>query len=192
VDIVGFIHSLNLFDLLVAFVFAVAFILGFIQGTLRRLLGLASILFSFLLAANLRDIVGGFFANNWHQFAREYSYMIGFGLVFVTATVVFSLVIQGLYKHQPLFAKATSVDELLGGVLGVVQAMVLLGCAIIILDSFFRLPIQASDGELILVRDLWKAIDSSSIVHVYRDVFIPGVYTLLGPFIPADLRGLPA
>jgi membrane protein required for colicin V production len=190
VDIVGFIHSLNLFDLLMAFAFALAFILGYIQGTLRRLLGLASILFSFLLAANLRDIVGGFFAQNWHQFVPQYSYMIGFGLVFVVASVVFSLVIQGLYKHQPLFAKATAVDEILGGLLGVVQAMVLLGCAIVILDSFFRLPIVPSDGELILVRDLWKAIDSSGIVHVYRDVLIPGVYTLLGPFIPADIRGL--
>jgi membrane protein required for colicin V production len=190
VDIVGFIHSLNLFDLVMAFVFAVAFILGFIQGTLRRLLGLGSILFSFLLAANLRAIVGGFFAQNWHQFVPQYSYMIGFGLVFVTATVVFSLVIQGLYKHQPLFAKATAVDEILGGVLGVVQAMVLLGCAIIILDSFFRLPIVESDGELILVRDLWKAIDTSGIVHIYRDVLIPGVYALLGPFIPSDIRGV--
>jgi membrane protein required for colicin V production len=190
VDIVGFIHSLNLFDLVMAFVFAVAFILGFVQGTLRRLLGLGSILFSFLLAANLRAIVGGFFAQNWHQFVPQYSYMIGFGLVFVTATVVFSLVIQGLYKHQPLFAKATAVDEILGGVLGVVQAMVLLGCAIIILDSFFRLPIVESDGELILVRDLWKAIDTSGIVHIYRDVLIPGVYALLGPFIPSDIRGV--
>ncbi len=189
-DIVGFIQSLNFFDLLMAFVFAVAFILGFVQGTLRRLLGLASILFSFLLAANLRDTVGGFFAQNWHQFVPQYSYMIGFGLVFVTATVVFSILIQGLYKHQPLFAKATAVDEVLGGILGVLQAMVLLGCAIIILDSFFRLPIVRSDGELILVRDLWNAIDSSSIVHIYRDVIIPGVYALLGPFIPADIRGV--
>jgi membrane protein required for colicin V production len=190
VDIVGFIQSLNLFDLLMAVVFAVAFILGFVQGTLRRLLGLASILFSFLLAANLRDTVGGFFAQNWHQFVPQYSYMIGFGLVFVTFTVVFSILIQGLYKHQPLFAKATAVDEILGGILGVLQAMVVLGCAIIILDSFFRLPIVRSDGELILVRDLWNAIDSSGIVHIYRDVIIPGVYTLLGPFIPADIRGV--
>jgi hypothetical protein len=173
VDIVGFIQSLNLFDLLMAFAFAVA-----------------SILFSFLLAANLRDTVGGFFAQNWHQFVPQYSYMIGFGVVFVIASVVFSILIQGLYKHQPLFAKATAVDEVLGGVLGVVQAMVVLGCAIVILDSFFALRLVKSDGELILVRDLWNAIDSSSIVHIYRDVLIPGVYTLLGPFIPADLRGL--
>jgi uncharacterized membrane protein required for colicin V production len=190
VDIVGFIHSLNLFDLLIAFAFAVAFILGFIQGTLRRLLGLASILFSFLLAANLRDTIGTFFADNWHQFPRQYSFMIAFGLVFVVGTIVFSLIIQGLYKHQPLFAKATFVDEILGGVLGVVQAMLLLGCTIIILDSFFRLPIQASDGELILVRDLWKAIDSSGIVHIYRDVLIPGFYTILGPFIPGSINSL--
>ena len=191
-DIVGFIHSLNLFDLVVAFIFAAAFILGFIQGTLRRLLGLASILFSFLLAG---------------QPARHGGRLLRQQLAPVRPRVQLhdrlrarvrdcerrvSLVIQGLYKHQPLFAKATAVDEILGGVLGVVQAMVLLGCAIIILDSFFRLPIQASDGELILVRGLWNAIDGSGIVHVYRDVLIPGVYTLLGPFIPADLRGLPA
>ena len=189
-DIVGFIHSLNLFDLVIVFVFAVSFILGFIQGTLRRLLGLASILFSFLLAANLRDIVGGFFAQNWHQFSSEYSHMVGFGLVFVVGTVGFSLVIQGLYKHQPLFSKATAVDEVLGGVLGVVQAMLLLGCTIVILDSFFRLPIVQSDGELILLRGLWTAIDGSGIVHVYRDVLIPGMYTILGVFIPADIRSL--
>ena len=189
-DIVGFIHSLNLFDLLMAFAFAVAFILGFIQGTLRRLLGIGAMLFSFLLAANLRSTVGGFFAQNWHQFPKEYSYMIGFGLVFVTATVVFSLVIQGLYKHQPLFARADAVDEVLGGVLGVVQAMLLLGFAIIIMDSFFRLPILPSDGELILVRDLWHAVDGSSIVHLYRDVLIPGFYTILSPLIPADIRSV--
>jgi uncharacterized membrane protein required for colicin V production len=190
VDIVGFIHSLNLFDLLVAFAFAMTFILGFIQGTLRRLLGIASMLFSFLLAANLRATVGGFFAQNWHQFPSEYSYMIAFGLVFVTATVVFSLIIQGLYKHQPLFARADAVDEVLGGILGVVQAMLLLGIAIIILDSFFRLPILPSDGELILVRPLWDAINSSGIVHIYRDVLIPGFYTVLSPLIPADIRGV--
>jgi uncharacterized membrane protein required for colicin V production len=191
VDIVGFIHSLNVFDLVMAFVFALAFVLGYIQGTLRRLLGLGSILFSFLLAANLRGTVGGYFADNWHQFPREYSYMLGFGIVFVVGTVVFSLVIQGMYKHQPLFEKANAVDELLGGLLGVVQAAVILGAAIIILDSYFRLVLIADQsGEVILLRDLWKAIDGSSIVHLYRDVLIPGVYTIFGPLIPAEIRTL--
>lgn len=190
-DIVGFIHSLNVFDLVMAFLFALAFVFGYIQGTIRRLLGIGSILFSFLLAANLRGPVGGYFADNWHQFPREYSYMLGFGLVFVVGTVVFSLVIQGLYKHQPLFEKATAVDELIGGVLGVVQAALILGFVIIILDSYFRLVLIADTSqELILLPDLFKAIDGSGIVHIYRDVLIPGAYTIFGPFIPDAIRVL--
>jgi uncharacterized membrane protein required for colicin V production len=38
------------------------FVLGFIQGTIRRVLGLASMLFSFLFAANLREPLGGYLA----------------------------------------------------------------------------------------------------------------------------------
>jgi len=87
VDIVTYIQSFNLFDLLVLLVFSVSFVIGFIQGTIRRLLGIASILFSFLLAANLRDPLGAFFAPHWQQFPAGYSYMIAFGLVFVTATI---------------------------------------------------------------------------------------------------------
>jgi len=191
VDIVAFIHSLNVFDLVMAFVFAIAFVIGYIQGTIRRLLGIGSILFSFLLAANLRSTVGGYFADNWHQFPREYSYMLGFGLVFVVGTVVFSLVIQGLYKHQPLFEKATAVDEVIGGVLGVLQAALVLGFAIIILDSYFRLVLIAdTSSELPILGDLWRAIDGSGIVHVYRDVLIPGTYTVFGPFIPDAIRAV--
>src|SRR5215216_5419219 len=63
------------------------FVLGFIQGTIRRLLGLASMLFSFLFAANLRDSLGTFLAANWNQFSDEYAVMIGFESFFVIATI---------------------------------------------------------------------------------------------------------
>jgi len=41
VDIVGFITSQNLFDLLFILLLFAAFVLGFVQGTIRRLLGIA-------------------------------------------------------------------------------------------------------------------------------------------------------
>ena len=53
-----FITSINRFDLLVVLFLGGMFVLGFVQGTIRRLLGLAAMLFSFLLAANLRDSLG--------------------------------------------------------------------------------------------------------------------------------------
>ena len=53
VDVVAFIEGLNLFDILAAFFVAGFFVIGYIQGTIRRLLGLAICLVSLLLALNL-------------------------------------------------------------------------------------------------------------------------------------------
>jgi uncharacterized membrane protein required for colicin V production len=191
VDIVSFIRGLNLFDLVIILILAIAFVLGFIQGTIRRLLGLGSILFSYLLAANVRDPLGKFFSENWHQFPAEYSYMIAFGAVFLIASVGFSLLIQGFYRHQDLFVRAKFADEVLGGLLGLVQALLIVGCVIVILDSFFRNPaMPQSRGELILLRDIFNAMDRSNTAQVYRDVLIPGFNSLVGFLLPADVRAV--
>ena len=49
--------------------FMVFFVLGFAQGTIRRLIGIASILFSFLFAAKLRSRWATSSRNNWTQFS---------------------------------------------------------------------------------------------------------------------------
>ena len=190
-DVISFIRGLNLFDLVVILILAVAFVLGFIQGTIRRLLGLGSILFSYLLAANVRDPLGAFFAANWHQFPTEYSYMIAFVAVFAAASVGFSLIIQGFYKHQDLFVRAKFADEVLGGLLGIVQALVILGAIIVILDSFFRNPaMPKSDGELILLRDVFNAMDRSNTATIFRDTLIPSFNSLVGFLLPVDVRAV--
>lgn len=190
-DIVTFIHSFRLFDLLFLLFLAVAFLLGFIQGSIRRILGIFSILFAFLLAANAREGLGGFFAENWHQFPGEYSFMIAFGLVFAIAAIGLSLVIQGLYTPTPLFSKNTFIDEFLGGVLGVVQGMFILGFVIVILDSYFRLPgSQLYNTELPFLRSLWEAIDGSGTAAIFRQTLIPNFFALVGLFIPTTIRAL--
>ena len=110
-----FLSSINRFDLLVVLFAFGMFVLGFIQGTIRRVLGLASMLFSFLFAANLREPLGGYLAQNWNDFPDEYAVMLGFGIVFVAATIAFTVVIQGFYHKQALFQKATFADEVIGG-----------------------------------------------------------------------------
>lgn len=190
-DIIGFIRGLNLFDLVIILILAIAFVLGFIQGTIRRLLGLGSILFSYLLAANVRDPLGAFFAANWFQFPREYSYMIAFGAVFILASIGFTLLIQGFYRHQDLFVRAKFADEVLGGLLGIVQALVIVGAFIVILDSFFRNPaLPQSSGELILVRDIFNSMDRSNTAQIYRESLIPAFNSLVGFLLPADVRGV--
>ena len=146
-DFGEFLGGMSTVDLLLVLFFIGFFVLGFAQGAIRRVIGIGAIMFSFLLAANLYEPLGAFLANNWSQFSRQYSYMIGFGTVFVAAVIAFALVAQGWYKPQPLFAKARWADEILGGVLGVIEAGIILGATIIILGSFFLIPGIAQDPQ---------------------------------------------
>jgi len=189
VDVGAFLSGFTVVDLVIFLFFLGFFVLGFAQGTIRRLIGIASILFSFFLAANLADPLGTFLGNNWTQFPRQYSYMVGFLTVFVASSVAFALVAQGFYKPQPLFEKARFVDELLGGVLGIVQFGLILGAFVIILDTFFLLPgIPISNNELPFLRDLASALDTSTIVDFYRSTLIPAFFAVFGFLVPDNIE----
>jgi len=191
VDIEGILRSFNPFDLLVVLGLMAMFILGFIQGTVRRLLGLASIVFSLLLAAQLREPLGDFLASNWTQFPDQYSRMIGFGAVFVAASITFTIAIQAFYRVVPLFVRFPVVDELLGGVLGVLQGAVILGAAILILDPFYQLSgIPAFGDEMAVLRTFHEALDNSTTAIVYREQIIPGFFAVAGGLFPEAVRAV--
>lgn len=190
-DIGEFLGGLNVFDLLVFLALFGAFVLGFIQGSIRRLLGIGSMAFSFLLAANLKDPIGGFLAANWTHWPSQYSVMVGFLTVFAAAVVAFTIVIQGTYRTSPLFANYRFVDEVLGGVLGVFQAGMLLVFVTIILDSFFLFRgIPAQDNELLFLRGFWETLDASGTGALLHSRVIPGFVGLFGFFLPESIRVL--
>ncbi|HEY7828310.1 MAG TPA: CvpA family protein [Candidatus Limnocylindrales bacterium] len=190
--VVDFIQSLNYFDLLVVVGLAFMFLLGFIQGTIRRLLGLIAILFSFLLASTVRDPLGTFLASHWHQFPPEYASMIGYLTVFVVGSVAFSLVIQGFYKPSPLFPNASFLDEILGGVLGVVEGLLILIAITIILSSTFAAspPVPKSDAELPFLRDFWNALSTSGTYTILQQTLIPAFFAVFGWAFSDDIRSI--
>lgn len=190
-DIGEFLGGIQTIDLVLVLIFMGFFVLGFAQGTIRRVIGLAAILFSFFFAANLAEPLGTFLGANWTQFPKEYSYMVGFGTVFVAAALAFAIVVQGFYKPQPLFEKARFADELLGAILGLIQFGVILGATVIILDSFFRIPgIPKDPQELLFLRELWTALDQSAIVQVFRETLIPIFIGITGFLIPDSIEAL--
>jgi uncharacterized membrane protein required for colicin V production len=189
VDVGAFLSGIQPIDFLLFLGFAGFFVLGFAQGTIRRLIGVGSILFSFFLAANLADPLGTYLGNNWTQFPRAYSYMVGFGTVFVAAAVAFALIAQGFYKPQPLFEKARFVDEVLGGLLGIIQFGLILGFTVIILDTYFRVPGNPQfASELPALREIWTALDASKIVEVFRETLIPLFFAIFGFLVPDNIE----
>ena len=190
-DFGEFISSLTLFDY-VYFLFLFGFfVLGFAQGTIRRLLGLAAVLFSFLFAANVRDPLGAFLAANWTQFPKEYAYMIGFLTVFLAAWIALTIVNQNFYTSQPLWEKYRFVDEVIGGILGVIEGGLLLVIAIVILDSFFKIPgIGESGNELHFLRDFWDFMDAAQVTAFFRESIVPVFFVVFGLFIPDDIESI--
>jgi uncharacterized membrane protein required for colicin V production len=188
---IGDFLAANRFDIVVVLFLFGMFVLGAVQGTIRRVLGIASMTFSFLLAANLRDPLGSYLAGNWNQFPDEYAVLIGFGTVFIAATIAFTLIIQGFYHHQPLFEKTTFADEIIGGVLGVIQGILLLLFIVVILDSFFEIPtIPESGTELPFLRPFHQFYDTSFTAELLRSRLIPGFMTVFGLLLPSDLKAL--
>jgi uncharacterized membrane protein required for colicin V production len=189
VDFGTFISEISTMDLLIVLYFMGFFVLGFAQGTIRRLLGIGSILFSWFFAANVAAPLSDFLGANWTQFPKEYSYMIGFATIFVASAVAFALVIQGFYRPQPLFQRARFADEIIGGVLGLVQAALIFGAVLIILDSYYRIPGMPDDPqELPFLREIWGALNTSEFGQLFRETLIPAFFVLTGLFVPDNIE----
>lgn len=184
-----FMRTVNLVDALIAVFLFGAFVLGFLQGAIRRLVGILTILFSFFLAAQLQVPFGGFLASNWRQFPPGYSEMIGFLTVFVAAVIAFALVVQGTYSRVQVFAKHPVIDEVLGGILGVFEGGMLLMFMTIVLDQYFyRAGSGVQASELPLLREAWNAINGSGTGLILHNTLIPGLISVAGLLLPAGIH----
>jgi len=189
VDIIGAITSVEPIDLLVFFALFGMFILGFMQGIIRRLLGTASILISLLVAAQVRGPLGDFLARNWIQYPTEYNQMIAFGTVFVAGSVAATIAIQLFYRPLPLFAQYPMIDEILGGVIGLIEAGLILGAFFLITDPFFlTVGEKVSSPEFPFIREIHQQLDGSLTASIVRDRIVPGILFVFGAVFPPAVK----
>jgi uncharacterized membrane protein required for colicin V production len=187
-----FTSSLSLFDVFFLLYLFGWFVAGFVQGTVRRVVGTASMVFSFFLAAQLNDAwLGGFLAKNWTQFPPEYSYMIGFLTLFIAGVVAFTLIIQGTYRKAPLWPKYPVIDEVLGGIVGILQGFLLVMFLVIILDQYFLYTnLPQSSNEIGILRSAWDWVNESATGNLLHQTVIPGFITITAFLIPEQVRAL--
>ncbi len=175
------------FDLVVFLGLLAMFIVGYAQGIVRRVLGIVAILFSLGLAAQLRAPLGTYLAGEWTQSRAEYSYMIAFGAIFVAAAVALSLGIQFSYRPAPIINRYPVLDEILGGVLGVLEGLVILAAILIIIDPYFKTFPDPAGGEFAPLRGLHDFIDNALSAQILRDHVIPSVLSWFGFLFPKDV-----
>lgn len=182
---------ISVFDLIILLALLAMFIVGYAQGVIRRLLGIAAIIFSLIVAAQLRAPLGEYLQQQWGGIAPSYSNMVAFGAVFAAAAITLSIGIQITYRPAPLFQKYPVLDEIVGGILGVIEGFLILIAVILILDPHYNDPnvaAQVGRGEFTLLRDLHARLNESVIVDVLRENVIPAIMAVLGILFPQDVR----
>jgi uncharacterized membrane protein required for colicin V production len=181
--------SLNGFDVLVIIGGFVGFIIGYIQGVLRRLLGIAVILLSFIVAAQVRAPLGDFLAANWTQWPSEYSAMIGFGFVFLVAAVGSSVLVQVAFHSVPIWPRHPSLEALLGAILGVVEVLIVIGIIFMVMDPYYtNTAIPPSTNELPFLRGFHDSMGVSASALVYRGTLIPAFLAIAGGLVPDAVK----
>jgi uncharacterized membrane protein required for colicin V production len=189
VDIPGAIRSAPVVDLAILFGLGLFFFFGVMQGPIRRLIGIGSMLVAFLIAGNLRDPFGNFLGDNWTQFDRDYNKLLAFLIVFVVVSAVASIVTQGFYKRTDLSAEHPIVDDIVGGMLGLLQGAILLVFVVIILNSYI-LPAPRS-GDVSYLRTAQDLIANQSHLSIWlKDHIVPGLMHLMSFLLPSDLVSL--
>lgn len=188
-DLIGFIESAPLVDLGILFVLALFVILGVWQGPIRRLLGIVSILVAFLFAANLRDTAGDFLNGNWRQFDLGYNRLLAFVILFLILAVAASVAIQGFYHRVEVSAEHPIVDDVLGGLAGLLEGLLLLLLAVVIMESFPLPPAQPGDlSQLRTAQDL--LVNQSHLAGWLNQYVAPTAVHVFSPLLPADLTAV--
>jgi uncharacterized membrane protein required for colicin V production len=167
------------------------FVVGYAQGVVRRLLGIAAILFAIVLGSYLRAPLGAYLANEWSSIDDTYSFMVAFGAVFVATAVTLSIGIQITYRPAPLFQRYPVLDEILGGLLGVLEGFIILIAALLILDPYYTQPAvreTVAQGEFTLLRSLHDFLDKSLVADILRHNVIPVILGMVGFMFAQDVR----
>lgn len=183
------LENMTPFDV-VALVFLVGwFIVGYVQGIVRRVFGIIALVFALLVAAQLRQPLGDYLAQQWTNAPAEYSDMVAFGALFLAMWIALSVGIQLAYRPAPLLPRYPAVDEVLGGVLGLLEAALLLIVLLLVTDPYFTSTAgqSAAAGEFAPVRTLHDLLNSSLTADYLRHHVIPGIVGLLGFLFPSDV-----
>ena len=179
------------FDLVIFLALLGMFIVGYAQGVIRRLLGIAAILFAIVLGSYLRAPLGAYLANEWTNIDDTYSFMVAFGAVFAATAITLSIGIQITYRPAPLFQKYPVLDEILGGLLGVLEGFIILIAVVLILDPYYTQPKVRETvgiGEFTALRTLFGFLDTSFVVDILRHSVIPAILGVVGFLFPQDVR----
>lgn len=176
-------------DLLMLLFIAGLVTAGWRSGFIRRLVGLAFIAVSFLAGAYLRAPAGAIVNTFLPKIPSDYAEMVGYSAAFAVLMVALNLVARPIVARVPQHGLSEATDKALGAVVGFVEAVLIVSAAIVVIhtysDAFNAVPGFKETGVL---TDIKAQVDDSTIGGILERTLVPIVLTILGPFLPTDIK----
>jgi uncharacterized membrane protein required for colicin V production len=175
-------------DVAIIVALVAAVLLGVFRGALRQFLCLGAWLVAFLFAVYLRPPIVDWLIGQEPDFSRSYANMVAFVAAYAVLFTLAVLVIEIGGRTVQLTSRPL-VDEMVGGVTMLLVGVLAIAGLQIALDSWFTLPDNEPTAEVEQLRALNVELQRSTIANALRDTLEPGIKTLLGPLLPADVHG---
>ncbi len=179
-------RSAVLTDFLLFVLFIGALLLGVLRGSVRQLLALGAWLVTFVLAAHARSPVVGWLRDQFPNVSAEHAQMAAFVVAFLVLFGVALILIQATGIKVQLTMRPY-VDELLGGALMLLVAVLAVSSVVIALDTYYAAAVPG-EPQIALAKTLYEALQVSGIAHFLREAVNPAILGLLSPLLPADVR----
>ena len=164
---------------------------GWSTGFLRRLVGLGYFALAFVVGAYLREPVGALVVRFFPQIPPQYADMVGYSIAFAVLVAALNIVTGPVLSRVAVSGVTHRMNQVLGAILGGVEAVLLISAAIVILDTYFGTAGSlGKDPGLGFLKTLSEALDQSTIGQFLIKTTVPFVLTILGPLLPKDVSSV--
>ncbi len=175
----------NWLDVVLLALLVIGVAIGFRQGLLRQILGLAALYIGAILGAQYYTVIAGWFRFLFPNLPVRFVNALGFLIILLAVTSLINWLAYDAYQSTHLHIFPV-IDRLVGSLLGFLTAAILISLLFPIVAFASGEQWPWAEGTRLLIN---YAMETSRLIPFF-DQFKPELLNALGPWLPGGLPSL--
>ena len=181
----GLLGGFNWLDVLVLAALIIGLGVGYAQGMLRQMIGLAALYVGAILGAQYYTIIASIIRHVFNNAPARFVNALGFFTILFIVTSLLNWLAYDAYRstHLKIFPL---IDHLGGSILGLITAVIAISIFLPIVTFGAMEPWPWAEPTRLLIN---TGLQTSRLLPVF-DLFKPGLLNALGPWLPGGLPSI--